>query len=68
VQIWNTMLVDVRAQIAISLIVPEFHQFVKIHEEILAALKASNGVLAGQRLHSMMEDLIERLDQVEQAV
>jgi DNA-binding GntR family transcriptional regulator len=68
VQIWNTMLVDVRAQITISLIIPEFPNLVKIHEDILAALKASDGVLAGQRLHSMMEDLIERLDQVEQAI
>lgn len=62
-QTWNIMLVDVRAQIAISLIVPEFYHFVKVHEEILAALSAGDGVLAGHRLRSMMEDLIERLSQ-----
>jgi DNA-binding GntR family transcriptional regulator len=62
-QTWNLMMVDVRAQIAISLMVPELSRFVEVHEAILAAFKAQDGALAGERLRTMMEDLIRRLEQ-----
>lgn len=61
-QTWEVMLVDVRAQIAVSLLVPELSRFVVIHEEILDALRAGDGVLAGERLRTMMESLVQRLE------